>query len=190
MIDLLVVVAKYKEDTTWVEKLSFPYLIYNKYEDDNNHYAHNLINLGREGHTFIHHIVQNYDNLNEYTVFVQGNPFDHCPQLVEIVNNFKGDADLVGLGKRVIYGSEIDEIGEQITNFAKLIGFTPYFPVQEVSGGQIIIHKNVILSKDKDFYQRIIDSLLDPDRTRRSGYDLEKTTFQIFNRTEPVRWEH
>jgi hypothetical protein len=189
-MDLLVVISKYREDVTWVENLSFPYLIYNKYEDDNDYYTHNLVNLGREGHTFMHHIVENYNNLNEYTAFVQGNPFDHCPNFIEIVNNFKGDVDLVGLGRKVIYGSQTDEIGEQIINFSELIGFTPSFPVQEVSGGQIIIHKNVILSKNKDFYQRIVDSLLDEQRTRRSGYDLEKTTFQIFDKTEPVRWEY
>ena len=58
-MDLLVVISKFREDIRWSEKLLFPYLIYNKYENDNNQYTHNLINLGREGHTFMHHIVEN-----------------------------------------------------------------------------------------------------------------------------------
>lgn len=189
-MDLLTVIAKYKEDVSWAKELKSSYIIYNKNIEDNSLYEHNLYNIGREGHTFMYHIVKNYSNLNEYTAFVQGDPFDHCPVFIQAINEFKGDFQLVALGKRVVYGAQDDEIGEQIINFANLIGFKPQFPVIEVSGGQIILHRDIITSRPVEFYQKVIDSLEDPARTRRSGYDLEKTTFQIFNKVEPDKWIH
>jgi hypothetical protein len=189
-MDLLIVIAKYKEDVSWVNELKSPYIVYNKNTEDNHLYENNLENIGREGHTFMYHIVQNYNNLNEYTAFVQGNPFDHCPVFIKAINEFKGDFQLIALGSATTYGSQVDEAGKQIIDFAKLIGFELKFPVLEVSGGQILLHKDVITSQPVEFYQRIIDSLEDPERSRRSGYDLEKTTFQIFNRVKPDKWIH
>jgi hypothetical protein len=37
-----------------------------------------LPNLGRESHTYLHHIQTAYDTLGSHTLFLQGNPFDHC----------------------------------------------------------------------------------------------------------------
>lgn len=34
---------------------------------------------GREGHTYLRHILENYDNLAEWTIFSQGDPFEHAP---------------------------------------------------------------------------------------------------------------
>ena len=42
-----------------------------------------LANIGREGHTYLHHIIQNYDNLCEYTIFTQADPFKHNPTFVQ-----------------------------------------------------------------------------------------------------------
>jgi hypothetical protein len=35
-------------------------------------------NVGREGHTFLHHIVEHYDNLADHTLFCQETP--HHPE--------------------------------------------------------------------------------------------------------------
>ena len=42
-----------------------------------------LDNVGREGHTYYKYIVDNYDNLKDYTCFLQGNPFDHSPNIID-----------------------------------------------------------------------------------------------------------
>ena len=34
-----------------------------------------LPNVGREGHTYLHHIVNEYNNLADRTLFLQGNPY-------------------------------------------------------------------------------------------------------------------
>lgn len=40
-----------------------------------------LPNVGREAHTYLHHIVEHYDALPDIAVFSQGRPFDHVPDL-------------------------------------------------------------------------------------------------------------
>jgi hypothetical protein len=44
-----------------------------------------LTNVGREGHTFFKYIYDNYDNLDDYTIFLQGHPYDHSPDLNNII---------------------------------------------------------------------------------------------------------
>lgn len=41
-----------------------------------------LPNYGFEAHTYMHHIATNYDDLAELTLFLQGNPFIHAPNLL------------------------------------------------------------------------------------------------------------
>jgi hypothetical protein len=43
-------------------------------------------NVGRDVHTFFHHIVSNYSNLSEYTFFSQDFPFDHVQNYIELIN--------------------------------------------------------------------------------------------------------
>lgn len=41
-------------------------------------------NVGREAHTFLWHVAENYDVLADATVFLQGNPWDHIDPRVDI----------------------------------------------------------------------------------------------------------
>jgi hypothetical protein len=49
-----------------------------------------LPNVGREAHTYLHHIVTHYDDLDDHVVFLQGHPFDHCPDLAAELRDFAG----------------------------------------------------------------------------------------------------
>lgn len=83
-----IVVARYKEDLGWLGDLCDKAVIYNKGPLDDAVEAGwkakgarvvYLENVGRESHTYLRHIIDNYDGgLAEWTVFTQGNPFDHC----------------------------------------------------------------------------------------------------------------
>lgn len=81
------VVAKYKEDISWTEDPAFDNIkitIYDKSDEITNPQYKYLPNIGNEAHTYLWHMVINYDynivdyrELTPYTAFVQGNPFDH-----------------------------------------------------------------------------------------------------------------
>jgi len=77
------VIAKYAEDISWTTNLECPVIIYDKFQDKD------LPNIGRDLHTYAHHVATRYDNLAELTFFLQGNPFDHCRGVVGQVNELE-----------------------------------------------------------------------------------------------------
>jgi hypothetical protein len=75
------VIAKYREDISWTKQLLHKVLIYDK-SDTPIEGSIPLKNVGREAETFLYHIINNYNNLDDVTVFLQGNPFEHLQKLV------------------------------------------------------------------------------------------------------------
>jgi hypothetical protein len=77
------VVSVYKEKIEWLIKrqsiLGDREIISAYVKSDRNDfgYVEKLPNIGRESHTYIHHIIKNYDNLADFTTFIQGGPFFH-----------------------------------------------------------------------------------------------------------------
>jgi hypothetical protein len=87
----LIVVARYDESTEWVPRNA---TLYNKGEPIINNSVGKLIqlqNVGREGETYLHHIIENYDNLCEYIIFTQADPFKHNAVFVQDVNANNGE---------------------------------------------------------------------------------------------------
>lgn len=81
-----IVVSSHGENLSWLENVWHPKKIYNKEWNIKPNTVH-LPNVGRESHTYIHHIYHNYENLCDVTVFCQGTPFDHCPNFIQIINH-------------------------------------------------------------------------------------------------------
>lgn len=71
-----VIIARYREDIDWADSLGYDYVVYDK-GGNNDPTARVLPNIGREAHTYLTHIVREYDGLADMNVFLQGDPFDH-----------------------------------------------------------------------------------------------------------------
>ena len=73
------VVARYTESLNWLRRVprAFRVTVYDK-SDAPEENVLPLPNIGREAHTYLHHIVERYNNLAPLTVFCQGKPFDHA----------------------------------------------------------------------------------------------------------------
>ena len=59
-----------------------------------------LDNIGREGETYLNHIINNYDNLSEYTIFIQDDTDNHIPDYNEFIsfcNNIINNKQLFAL---------------------------------------------------------------------------------------------
>ena len=75
------VIARYNENLNWLDNLLDPeqmkkVTVYNK-GPDNVPGSIRLPNIGREAHTYLTHIINNYETLAEKVYFLQGNPVDH-----------------------------------------------------------------------------------------------------------------
>jgi mannosyltransferase OCH1-like enzyme len=75
-----IVVARYNESLCWMNEYpfnQFEYIIYNKGSNDNFEKKHvkkiiTLENVGRCDHTYLYHLIENYENLSNIVVFFTG----------------------------------------------------------------------------------------------------------------------
>ena len=124
--EIEIVIARYNEDLNWINKIidkSIKITIYNKgldnIKDISNKYNFTIIplkNIGRESHTYLYHIIKNYDNLAEQTIFCQGDSIFHSPDFLKLINKYNKDfQDIQPLSayywpsKVLPYGSVPDE---------------------------------------------------------------------------------
>lgn len=79
-INIEVVIARYNEDLSWTLEEpfnKFKYTVYNKGPNDNFEKTNviktiPLVNVGKNDHTYLHHIIENYNNLSDITIFFPG----------------------------------------------------------------------------------------------------------------------
>lgn len=78
---LELVVARCTEDLSWLRRVptDFTVTVYDK--GDGSSGGSRLPNIGREAQTYLHHLAERHATLADLTVFVQGHPFDHAPDL-------------------------------------------------------------------------------------------------------------
>jgi hypothetical protein len=188
-----IIVARYNENVEWTKY--FPnVIIYNKGNKlDNNYNEVFLNNVGREGHTYYKYICDNYENLAEYTIFLQGNPFDHSPNiiynlnnLINYINNNELSIDFEFLSEQVYYSSLDLECSRWLEcrnihkNWERVFGVN--IENQECifgAGAQFIVSKKKILKNTKEFYENIV-KMLDYDINPLEGYDIERFHKYIF----------
>jgi len=95
-----IIIARYNENVDWLMKLIYKYswiqeiIIFNKGINDFSDIIKNsnkikIIqkkNIGRESDTYLSYIIDNYFNLPKYIWFVQGSPFDHSPDFIDLLS--------------------------------------------------------------------------------------------------------
>lgn len=79
-----IVVARYKEDITWLDRLPadwIPVVIQKQTEELEG----DIPNAGREPASFLFAVARAYDQIkpDDVWAFVQGTPFDHCPNFLD-----------------------------------------------------------------------------------------------------------
>lgn len=100
--DIGVIIAHYKENLEWVDTY-FPenvdIYIYSKGGEKpdlkRSYYHEYLDNVGRCDHTYLYHIIKNYDNLNKFNIFITGSSYilrhkkERMDSIMNIVNKKK-----------------------------------------------------------------------------------------------------
>jgi len=106
---LSLVVARYNEDINWALAYNDIAIVYNKGRNFNLPFTtvKNIENIGREGHTYLYHMINNYENLNEKTIFCQGDPFLHNETILFGIDNYEKTMDVQPLGLQYIKQYEI-----------------------------------------------------------------------------------
>jgi len=129
-----------------------------------------LPNVGREGHTYYKHIYDNYDTLDDYTIFLQGYPFDHSPNILEDLRKYTKAETLdiefqylsvkmveytMGVGDLVHYpGLPLAYMYERLFNECR-----DDLNVVFGGGAQFIVSKERIHARSREFYLTIVKLL-------------------------------
>ena len=184
-----IVVARYNENVEWTKEFS-NVIIYNKGKPLKGDYNEIFLeNVGREGHTYYKHIYDNYENLSDYTIFLQGNPFDHSRDLIsnlnKYVNNAELNIDFEFLSTRILNsdlaGCPFHRGLPLAKTYAKLFNEKKENMVLNFgAGAQFIVSKEKILKRPKDFYLKIIE-MLGKSRNPIEGYVIERFHKLILN---------
>ena len=191
-----IVVAKYNEDISWTKNLKYKVTIYNKDENDNHFFENNLPNYGKDAHTHLYHIINNWENLADYTIFLQGNPFDHnCQNCVNLINECRFEKDFYPIGPTY----ERDNYGciQQAINYCEEMEIPYKLPFIFIAGVQCIVKKELIKRNTKEFYQKLIDSIhktiskssAPSDGNSPNIWALEYTWLTIFGVNEEIKPE-
>lgn len=195
-MSLELVVARYKEDLGWLRNIppQIRTTVYDKNADAPHPGAIRLPNVGREAHTYLHHIVTRYAALAPYTVFCQGKPFDHAfdfrRTLRELAPNPAQIGDFRWLGhiidtddprgQRLFVPWSKNEDGHEldIAGFHRaLFGINGPSEYVFQLGAQFAITRELIRSRPRSFYQNALEvSISFPD----AAHCFERTWDKVF----------
>jgi glycosyltransferase involved in cell wall biosynthesis len=191
------VIAKYNESLEWLPACkSKKTLVYNKgsaISNDDRWTIIQLPNVGRESHTYLWHIINNYDSLDEWTLFLQGYPFDHISSHNDVQEKN---------GEGFMWVSSFYKLHIKSYNCA----LHPSLPIRETlmhlydgkekeewkqgwdfePGGQFMVHRDRIRLHPVLFYQKAL-ALVDKDSNPIFGYVMERLWGVIFSSSSIIR---
>lgn len=159
---MTIVVARYKEDTSWLNQLRIASpdintFVINKHFSDDPYTGTVLPNIGRESHSYLWYIINHYVCLDDFTCFVQGSPFFHCPNAIDVISKFDGSADFYPFG--TVFHTVKDACPHHsdlvISKFDDLIKSPAEWSFN--GGAQFIVSRDRILRYSKEFYQQLFD---------------------------------
>ncbi|GAB3943500.1 hypothetical protein GCM10028805_09820 [Spirosoma harenae] len=175
---LKLVVAHYTENLNWLRNIpaNIQTTVYDKNPDDLTKPNGILLpNVGREAHTYLYHIISQYDSLADWTVFCQGKPFDHAFDFKKSLRLFAEDPDAISptgfrwlghlidtddnQGHRLFqpWSKNEDGRGLDLQSFHRAVFGTDgpdYYTF--VLGAQFAVHRDVLRQRSLSFYENAL----------------------------------
>lgn len=199
---LELVVARYKEDLAWLRNIppQIRATVYDKSGEPDALLSTNvqpLENVGREAHTYLHHICARYETLAPVTVFCQGKPFDHAfdfrKTLRELAERKRANDGFFWLGHLADTDSSDgflfqtwskNETGEglDLSGFHRaLFGFDGPLEYPFFGGAQFIVTRERIQARPRDWYENALRVAIEfPE----AAHCFERTWDRIFGDEE------
>jgi len=158
------IVARYKENIDWLNQVPrMKVSVYDKGTD-------NLPNIGRESHTYLWHIVNNYDVLSEWSLFSQANPFDHCFDFLDIFDKGTENAkiqteDFCGISEKDSEIVILPNSCESLYSIFRILELKTPSSLHYTCGALILVSRRAIRRIPLEKYSRLLDLHLKFDQT-------------------------
>ena len=201
-MDTQIVISRYNEDINWLYSFKDISLIYNKGANNIDLNIFNIVklrNVGRESHTYLYHIVNNYEKLAENTIFFQGSIKDHkVLNMSDYINNNSITAFFENISFDKLR-NKIEHKGKWEKEYNKGLMLKESLPPYEwlknvigiifqenidvikvIWGANFAVSRDLIKSKPKSFYQNIlryIENHINPEL----GHYIERSWYIFFN---------
>lgn len=195
-MELELVVCRCGEDLGWIRNVprGIPVTVYDKSPTGPRPGSIPLPNVGREAHAWLHHLTERYDSLAEWTLFAQGHPFDHVPDMHPVIRRWtKGETpgqgfvwlgflwetdDARGRPTFVHWSKNPDRRELDLAGFFQaLFGHTPPDKIRYVGGGQFAVSRDAARRRSREFYEKARDLAAEfPD----AAHAFERTWDRVF----------
>jgi hypothetical protein len=174
-MQLELVVCRCGEDLAWTRNVprGLPVTIYDKTPPPKLPWPGSLPlpNIGREAHAWLHHLTERYESLASWTVFAQGHPFDHAPDLHPVIRRLaQGElppGEFLWLGflwetddargrPTFVHWSKNPERRELDLEgfFQRLWGEPAPARIRYVGGGQFALSREAVRRRPRNFYRQ------------------------------------
>jgi len=195
--DLEVVVCRCGEALGWLRNLprGIRVTVYDKTPPPGELWPQSvpLPNVGREAHAWLHHLCERYDSLAEFTLFAQGHPFDHVPDMHAVIRALAAGEispdfswlgflwetdDARGYPTFVHWTKNPDRRELDLEGFFQRLWHQPApEKVRYVGGGQFFLSRTAAHRRPRSFYEkaRILAGEF-PD----AAHALERTWDRVF----------
>lgn len=215
--DIEIVISRYNEQLDWIEESPFNDIDITVYNKGNNTdfvktpKVLNIVpleNIGREGHTYLHHIVENYDQLRDITIFLPGstNMEDKKNKAIRILELIKNTGNAIFVPDNIhenvkdeLYDFVIDEYQsshpsnkelnpEKDIDKSDVRPFGNWFEtnfgdivVKNVAyGGIFSVAKEDIRQHPREYYEKLL-SQLSTSSNPEVGHYIERSWAAIFH---------
>jgi len=195
-----VVVARYNESIDWIEPIKDLCVIYNKGDSNIRYPCTHMDNIGREAHTYLVYILDNYDNLPDYMLFTQARLDDHILYPVQHITDGILQVKDMKLEHNALAGytglNQREGVGgwNLIRNFND--AYDPDIPLKEwwfevyespPDNDELLVNycgifqvsKERILFHGREFYERLYQLTLKDEKV--SAYVLERLWTTMFD---------
>ena len=192
-----IIIARYNEDISWSHNFKNIRKIYNKGDEIHGVDSTRLPNVGREAHTYLYHIIHNWDNLAEQTIFCQGGIYKHrinnadIERFFETPGLFKSqklycDYNWGYINHIAKWASEKSsgKMKKAELSFGEWFDRVVQIPRGEsflfVPGANFCVHKDAVKSRSLDYYKSLVKRVDDHINPEESHY-FERAWLYIFN---------
>ncbi len=190
------VVSYYKENLNWLNKIKdYKITVYNKSDIDIPNTI-KLPNVGREMHTYFHHIVTNYNNLSDWVFFTQADPFDHVHNYDWLLDVFPNSLSYNKLKIDDCYFFSYGIFKEKLishsngrphhmpvlnidTLWSSLFTSPPPSGYPFVAGCLFCVTKEQIRMRDISFYEKCLEMT---EKREQSPWEFERMMYYVFNK--------